>query len=176
MASEDDDRPKRSWREIDAMREKSGQRRDERASPSGRGERSQAYRSYKTQLNRLFDGGALPEALGGKLEESGIAREAKQKKELAAVVVAAKSTTAMQSALAQYQAAFGPPDEEEVLATLLGTDNEAMVLEAIAGIGRLQSDGRLKRGASLKARIKTAQMTVDSPRVKDAATKLLSRL
>ena len=42
---------------------------------------SQAYRSYKTQLNKLFDGGAeLPDALKEKLQDSGMVEQAKAKK------------------------------------------------------------------------------------------------
>ena len=64
----DDDRPrqKRSWREIDKMRDRGGPtRRDQRDRDSF--ERSTGYTKYKTNLERLFSGGApLPEHLRGK--------------------------------------------------------------------------------------------------------------
>lgn len=176
MGDDDNDKPKRSWREIDQMREKGGQRRDERPGSNPRVERSQAYRSYKTQLNKLFDGGVLPDVLKSKLEDKGVGNEAKHKKELAAAIVAASNTAAMQNALTEYKAAFGSPDEEDVLAILLGADNQVLVLEAMTGIEALLADGKLKRGGSLKARIKTAQMTIDSPRVNEAAARLLAKL
>jgi hypothetical protein len=54
------DRPQKTWRERDAMR--SGTRPDS-GRTGGLNPTSQAYRSYKSQLNKLFDGGALPSAL-----------------------------------------------------------------------------------------------------------------
>jgi hypothetical protein len=54
------DRPQKTWRERDAMR--SGSRPDS-GRTGGLNPTSQAYRSYKSQLNKLFDGGALPSAL-----------------------------------------------------------------------------------------------------------------
>jgi hypothetical protein len=180
MAGNDDDKPKRSWREIDAMRDKSGHRK-EGGGGSGGGsrqklERSQAYRSYKTQLNKLFDGGGLPDALKAKLEDKGIGTDAKRRRELAQAVVAASGPTAIRAALAEYRAAFGAPDEEDVLARLLELEDDAVVLETLATIDRLHGEGTLKRGSSLKARVKTVQMTLDSPRVVDAARALLAKL
>jgi hypothetical protein len=45
----------------------------------------------------------------------------------------------------------------------------------MTGIDALLADGKLKRSNSLKARIKTAQMTIDSPRVNEAAARLLAK-
>jgi hypothetical protein len=175
----DDDKPKRSWREIDQMRDKSAHRREDR--PAGgvaqqRLERSQAYRAYKTQLNRLFDGGALPDALKSKLEDKGVGVEAKRKKELASAILSATSPSAQRAALAAYRVEAGFPDGEEVLAKLLDLDDEALVLETLAAIDQLHAQGGLKRASSLKARVKTAQMTLDSPRVTEAARALLAKL
>ena len=172
----DDDRPKRSWREIDQMREKGSQSRNARSSAGPKPERSQAYRSYKSQLNRLFDGGVVPEALKSTLADKGVAIAAKQRKELAQAVVAATGTSAVRAAFAAYKTAFGSPSEEDLLAKLLDTDDEPMVLEALAGVDQLLGEGTLKRSNSLKARIKTAQMTLDSPRVTAAARDLLAKL
>lgn len=57
-----DERPKKSWREIDRARE-SGQtsRRDDPTSSLGH-ERSAAYRNYKSQLDKLFTGNTAPAA------------------------------------------------------------------------------------------------------------------
>jgi hypothetical protein len=175
-----DDRPKKSWREIDSQRDKSTHR------PGGAGggggqrperlERSQAYRSYKTQLNKLFDGGALPEALKSKLEDSGVAADAKRKKELTQAVLSAGKPKDVRAALAELKAAFGFPEDEELLGKLLDLDDEAIALEAMGVIEKLRAAGQLKRGQSLKARIRTAQMTIDSAKVQQAARELLGKL
>jgi hypothetical protein len=181
MAGDDDDKPKRSWSEIDKLRDKSSHRRESGGGGGGGGggrklENTQAYRSYKTQLNKLFDGGGLPEALKSKLEDKGVGLEAKRKKELAAGVIAATTPSAIRAALEAYRAEAGFPDEDEALGKLLELEDVPVLLETIATIDRLHGEGVLKRGASLKARLKTAQMTVDSPKVTEACRALLTKL
>lgn len=64
----DDERPKKSWREIDRARE-SGQRREGTRERDERNDRSASYRAYKSQLDRLFDGGASRANDGGPSED-----------------------------------------------------------------------------------------------------------
>lgn len=173
----DDDRPKKSWREIDQSREKGAGSRSGTQGPSPRHERSQAYRSYKTQLNKLFDGGGvLPEALQTKLGDSGVASDAKARKEALAALAAAATPKALRAALQAFEAAHGFPEDEEVLAKIIDLGGEAMVLKAIETLAALQREGRLKRAASLKARLKTAHMTHDDPDLRSAAAELLGKL
>ena len=174
----DDDKPKKSWREIDSAKDKSSHRKEEGGSGNrpGRVERSQAYRAYKTQLNKLFDGGGLPDALKNKLEEAGVGSSKKRKKDCVSAILASKNLKAVQEALETNRQEFGFPDDEEVLAKLLEQDNIKIVLETLAMIETLQAEGHLKRGSSLKARIKTAQMMLDSPKVNEAALALLAKL
>lgn len=177
--ADDDDKPKRSWREIDQAREKSSHRREGGGGGGGGGRRvenTQAYRAYKTQLNKLFDGGGLPAALKEKLEDKGLGNESKQKKELTYAIVAAITPSAIKAALEAHRAARGFPDDEEALGKLLELDDVPVLLETLATLDRLQREGGLKRASSLKARIKTAQMTADSAKVNEAARALLARL
>lgn len=178
MADHDEERPKKSWREIDQQRDKSARRSDPGAGPAqqNRLERSAAYRDYKTQLNRLFDGGKLPEPLRDKLAEAGVGAKQKQKKEAAQAIVDAADAAAVRGALATYRDAFGFPDEESVLSRLLELEDEAIVVEAIGCVERLAGDGQLKRAGSLKARIRTAMMTLDDPDVQAAGKRVLELL
>ena len=52
------DRPRKSWREIDKARDSSrgGRSSGERPGSRERLERSQAYRDYKSNLDRFFEG------------------------------------------------------------------------------------------------------------------------
>ncbi len=68
-----DDRPKKSWRELDKMRDGSSHR-SSRSSGSARQQervnKSTAYRSYKSNLDKLFQPGGgmeLPDSLKAKL-------------------------------------------------------------------------------------------------------------
>ena len=171
----DDDRPRKSWRDLDRQRDRSTHRREER--PAGAGgkplDRSQAYRAYKSQLDKLFDGGALPDALRDKLAEAGVGADAKRKKEALERLLSAAD---LKAELETYAAAFGFPEDEAALARLLDLGDERIALDALRTIARLRDEGRVKRGASFKARIRTAQMTIDSPALHALARELLDKL
>jgi hypothetical protein len=184
---DNDDRPKKSWREIDQAREK-GTGREPRGDRSGeRLQGSQAYRSYKTQLNKLFDGGALPEALKGgaggfppgmkeRLGDAAVVPDVKKRKDAAASIVAATKPKDFKAAMQAYIDAHGFPEEEEVLAKVLDSTDEGWVLQAIETATRLHGEGALKRGASLKVRLKTVQLSIDDPDIVQAAKALLAKL
>src|SRR5207248_6382106 len=78
----DDGKPKRtkSWREIDKMRDRGGSsQRDSRERE--RFESSTGYTKYKTNLERLFSGGApLPEHLRGAQDAAGAERDEERQK------------------------------------------------------------------------------------------------
>ena len=59
---------------------------------------------------------------------------------------------------------------------LLDLDDEAILLESFEVLEELHSEGLIKRSNSLKMRIKTAQLTVDSEEIKAASDALLSKL
>ena len=59
---------------------------------------------------------------------------------------------------------------------LLDLDDEAIVLQALSTLNELLEEGAIKRASSLKMRIKTAQMTVDTAEVKAAGDALLEKL
>ncbi len=174
----DNDRPKKSWSEIDKARDKSAHRAEGAGGSHSeeRLQRSQAYRNYKTQLNKLFDGGALPEALKSKLDEAGVGADAKRKKAAEQAILAATKPSEVRAALEAHKGDHGFPDNEEVLGKLLDLEDAAVALEAITTIARLHAEGGLKRASSLRARLKTAQMTIDSAKVQQAARDLLAKL
>ena len=176
---DDRERPKKSWREIDQMRDGSAHRKEERpqGGPARRTETSQAYRAYKSQLNKLFDGGgALPDAMKKQLEEKGVAQDASRKKIMTDAVIHGTTPEAVIEALEAFKAEYTFPENEEALSRLLDLTDESVLLETIRTIARLKTAGRLKRGNALKARLKTVEMTVDAPEVQLAARELVRAL
>jgi hypothetical protein len=172
------DREKKSWREIDQQRDKSEHRRG--GSPKGerlpRAE-SQSYRAYKSQLDKLFDGGGVPDALKQRMEEAGIGKDKKARAAAAKTIIGAAKQADKLEALNVYREAHGFPVEEEVLAVLLDLDDEPdVVREALETIEARLDEGQLKRAGSLKARIKTAKMTVDDDDVVEVAGRVLGKL
>ena len=177
----DGEQGKRSWRDIDRRRDR-GRAESHAGEGSGRRPRSaqqtQAYRAYKTQLNKLFSGdGSLPDALRGKLADAGgVGQKAAERKERLQTLRTAATPGALRDALAEFRQHHGFPDDPEVLGKLLDASDEAVVLEAIDTIGRLQQAGTLKRTAALKVRLKTVLITMDDGAIQAAAKAVLSKL
>ena len=177
MSAHDDDRPKKSWREIDAGKNKSNHRTGGGGAKPDRMANSQAYRSYKTQLNKLFDGGAeLPDALKEKLQDSGMVEAAKAKKAATQAVLDAMSPRKLRKTFKAYRAEYGFPEESGLLNKLLESDDEDLLIEIFEVIERLVGEGELKAGSAMKARIKSALILVDAPEVQNLGTALLKKL
>ena len=177
MSGHDDDRPKKSWSEIDAARNKSAHHGSGAGSKPDRMANSQAYRSYKTQLNKLFDGGAeLPDALKEKLQDSGMVEAAKAKKSATEKVLEAMSPRNLRKAFKAYRAEYGFPEDSAMLNKLLESDDEDLLVETMETVDRLVAEGELKAGSALKARIKSAMILVDAPEVQTLGNALLKKL
>ncbi len=67
-------------------------------------------------------------------------------------------------------------EDEEAIARQLDSTDEAVVLEALASLERLLGEGKPKRAAALKARLKTVQATIDDPTIQKKARALLEQL
>ena len=174
--SGDDDRPKKSFSELDKMRQNKRHGGQDSRGP-GKLERTQAYKNYKTQLNKLFDGtGELPEALKSKLEDAGVAEAAKERQEAAQKVLEALSPRKLRKAFKAYRADYGFPDDEPMLNKLLESDDEDLLVEVLETMDRLLSEGLFKGGPALKARIQSAQILVDDPAVKKAGDQLIAKI
>ena len=124
---------------------------------------SQAYRSYKTQLNKLFDGGAeLPDALKEKLQDSGMVEAAKAKKAATEKVLEAMSPRKLRKAFKAYRGEYGFPEDSAMINKLLESDDEDLLVETMETIDHLVAEGELKAGSAMKARIKSAMILVDA--------------
>ncbi|MEO1483025.1 MAG: hypothetical protein AAFU77_13045 [Myxococcota bacterium] len=174
----DDERPKKSWRDLDRKRDHSSHRKEERGggSPSDMRENSREYRAYKSQLDKMFDGGGLPEALREKLGDTATGAKAKQRKELLKNLTDAIKSRDVIKALRAYRADFGFPEDEAALAKLVDLDDDEIVLETLQTFERLLDEGMIKRATSFKVRLKTVKMTVDDPQVLTLADRLLKKL
>ena len=128
MGDDRDDRPKRSWRERDASRNRSRHVTPDDRGRSGTGERSRAVtEAYKRKLGLLFSGapgGAAGEALARALRE-------------------AHGTPLLADACAVYRDALGMPQDASLLALFLDASDRDLVLAAIAALAEAHSAGTL---------------------------------
>jgi hypothetical protein len=128
-----DDRPKKSWRELDRARESGGgggsRRRDPLTWDREKASKTAAYAKYKSQLDKLFTPGAkveLPESMKAKM---GPAPELAREKN---ALTKALYERADESALAAYlDAGLALPDDVRLLLRLLSVRDEARLLAVL---------------------------------------------
>lgn len=131
-----DDRPKKSWRELDSARDKGGSRprRDPDARSREKTESSAAYKQYKSNLDKLFTPGgtSLPDALKEKLGPPSEDAQRKQK------LTAELQDKADLAALSAYlDAGLTLPAEARLLVRLLDVNDVVRlvpVLEALLAV------------------------------------------
>lgn len=171
-----DDRPKKSWRELDAARDKGGsggRRRDPSERDRERASKSQAYSAYKGQLDKLFKpGGAqLPEhmraALGPQSEESKAKR---------AVLEALNATPNEETLRAALDAGVELPSEPRLLTGLLDVRDEALLRPVLQRLLDLVEDGKKPNRMLLIQRLEAVRQRAEDSEVLDLADMIRAAL
>jgi len=143
------ERPKRSWAEIDRLRDRPRARRDERAprGPAATARARAATKQYLEELDqKLFAKGAPGGAEGARL---------------AAAVRAAQGTAGLTDACRAYLDAVGPPADPALLAAFLDTGARDLQLAALAAVAEGSGAGRLALGPGLRARLRSLAQGLD---------------
>lgn len=154
MSGGDDDRgagerPKRSWAEIDRLRDRPRGRRDERAprGPAATARARAATQEYLKELDqKLFAKGAPGGAEGARL---------------AAAVRAAQGTAGLADACRAYLDAVGPPRAPALLAAFLDTGERALQLAALAAVAEEIGADRLALTPGLRAQLRSLAEGLD---------------
>lgn len=184
MARRDDDgesRPKRSWREIDKMRDKSSGGRSSGAGRSSaqqeRLERSQAYRQYKANLDKFFGGtGSAPEGLKGLLDPTG-EKSARTKAIEEIQKASAEDRRRWAELVKAFVEAHELPEDPFLLTEFLGHPREAVAAKALARLQGLVAEDRIKKvPASLDQQLRSLELTADDDEVKASARALREKL
>jgi hypothetical protein len=168
------DKPRRSWREIDKGRDKSGPKRTSTDRDRDRFEKSTAYTRYKQNLEKVFSGGELSDAMRDRLDPTGAgkARDALLKK-----VREAEDSKGFAEAIDALLAQGDFPDDPYLLDRALEHPKPPVVLKSLAHLGALAADGKLpKPPASLKQRLASLELTHDDPDVQEQAHALAKKL
>ena len=167
---------RKSWRDRDAAKDRSNHRDGPAGGNRPPKKESQAYRAYKSELNKIFEGGGLPEHLKDQLGETELGKRSAAEKSAREALMAELKPRKFLKAFRAYRADFGFPTDNDLLGRLLDTDDDELVLETMETIERLHSEGTLKRAAALKARIKSALIAIDEPEVHEKGKALLELL
>jgi hypothetical protein len=162
-----DEKPKRSWREIDKMRDGGGSRQRD-SKERANFEKSTGYSKYKTNLDRLFSGGApLPEHLREKLGEGEQAATDEAKK-LAAI----EDTKIFTAAAREFLKVHPLPDDPRLLDRLLGHPDEGIIEQALTRLETLHSAGALKAPPALRQRLASVEIETGDPAIRKRAAEL----
>jgi len=175
----DEERPKRSWREVDKMRDKGFSRakaRDERSQEKL--SRSPVYEQYKAKVSRMFSGGELPDMLREKLDPSGEikARDALLKK---IKQVATEDRKAWAEAVGDFVQKFEMPEDAYLLVDWLDHPRDPVVERSIARLEELAAAGQLsgtKCPKSIDQRLRSLELTGTDPDLQAKAKALRERL
>jgi hypothetical protein len=143
MSGRDDDRderPRRSWREIDRMRDGSGHRPDERK-PRGKAAEArsrQATQSYLKQIDGLFarDGGGA------------------EGERLARALRAAHGTPGLAEACAAYRDALGFPSDPELASLFLDCGERELVAGALTALAAAHTREPVPLGSGLRSQLR----------------------
>jgi hypothetical protein len=166
----EDDRPKKTWREIDQMRESKSRSPEPKKQTR---ESVVAQKQYKANLDRLFDSGEAPKLLGKKITTpaSPETRIAKMKA-VRDAIGRDEITKAVDHLLA-----LGPlPTDEEILTQALEHRKEPQVQEVINLLLTWLERNKPKRQATLKARLAGLVSNADDQETKDLAQRALDKL
>jgi hypothetical protein len=169
-----DDRPKRSWAEIDKARS-GGRSRSSSGATSGadrdraKYEQSTSYSRYKTAADAFFSGETVPEGLAPTLDPKG---ESKAMKEALQKLRNIEDFRAFATAAKEHVDLHGVPDDPYLLDRMLGHPNDGIVLAALARITALLADGTFKAPKSLPERLKSLEIGSDTPEIQDGAKAL----
>ena len=155
-----DERPRRSWREIDRMRD-GGRRGDDERPRSARGqERSRAAtQQYVKKLDKLVFGDK-----GGGVEEP-----------LAKAVRDAHGTAGLAEACRAYRDALGLPADASLLSIFLDAGDPALVCAALQEIAAGRERGDLEGTSGLRTQLRLLAEDANDE-VAESAEDLLGRL
>lgn len=140
---DDGERPRRSWAEIDRLRDRPRARRDAGAArgPAASARAQAATRQYLGELDRkLFARGARGGAQGARLADA---------------VRAAQGTPGLADACRAYLDALGAPAEPDLLAAFLDARARDVQRAALAALAEGVGAGRIALGAGLRAQLRT---------------------
>lgn len=170
-----DDRPKKSWKELDAARDRGGQkpRRDPDERSRQKTESSAAYKKYVGQLDKLFTPGGqeLPAAFKEKLGPT--SEEGKKKQAL----VTDLQTKADGPSLSAYLAAgLELPEDARLLLRLLDVTDTTLLVPVLKGLQRIVEAGQKPSRMLLIQKLDAIALRLGSGEAADLARDIRAEL
>ena len=147
------DDEEKSWRDIDRAKDRSPHRKEEKTAAKGKDISSTyAYRSFKSQVNKIFNGDvAMPAAWAEKL--GGDPAKSKNAKKTAGQKLTRLRGKALEEALPEYEEKFGFPDDQTILIQLLSVSSADILTRTLDAFQAIVASGELSDARALKVRL-----------------------
>ena len=157
------ERPKKSWREIDAGRDRAGSRAPAERRPLGPAADARAKAATQQYLRQL-DGSLFGKQKGGT-----------ERERLARAVREAHGTAGLASACAAYRAVLGIPEEPALVTLFLDAQDADLVAAVLDALARRADAGSLEASSGLRTQLRLLSRGPDDA-VAEQAEALLARL
>ena len=172
------DREKKSWKDIDRMRD-GGRRRDDRPPVSDQGKAARNQKSYRAALDRAFETGKVADLVAIKAPTvaaaAGVVPDKNTLKLLAKIrdAVSRDDVTAAVDILLKDREL---PEDMEILSRVLEHRSPSLQLDAMERIDTLLDTTKPKRARAMIGQLKMIRDLGDDVEMADLATRLLDRL
>jgi hypothetical protein len=174
MSDDERERPRRSWREIDRGRDLGGRRPSPQ--PTNQGTlKGGAAKRYRSQLDRIFAGGGLPDGIKRQAPSLEGLQASAQQLQVEAVLKAA-SPEEIASTVDALLATQPMPSDPELLVKILAHPQGAHARPALETLLDLLEGGRPANARLLKTRVSALKLLVDDDDVHHLADAALALL
>lgn len=171
MPDRDDERPRKSWREIDRARE--SKRSGESPGQRLRLERSGTYSRYKSAADQFFSGDLIPESLRDKLDPTG---EATVRQQAMQKLKTADGDQDFHAAAEEYLKSYPAPEDPWILERILSHPKPEVALQALEALAELAEDEDFVPPKSLPQRLLSLELTSDDDDLQFQAKRLNKKL
>ncbi|MCP4605016.1 MAG: hypothetical protein GY847_31590 [Proteobacteria bacterium] len=177
----DDDRPKRSWREIDRKKDSSKHRKEDRQSiaPHAKVRAASASKVYKSKLDAFFDGeGKAPAHVKEKLAAlDSTSQEGKERASALKTIKDAGTSSAADKAVTTYLKKWELPPDFDILAQVLTCSDEDYVKTALEMLEEMFAEKRVPRSPKIvEQRLRRVKNLSDDPDLAEKAGELMRTL
>ncbi|HUT76815.1 MAG TPA: hypothetical protein VM285_03970 [Polyangia bacterium] len=179
---DNDDKSKRSWRDVDRNKDRSKHRQEDRPpirDANRQARADSASKVYRSKLDTFFHGeGAAPAQVKGKLaalDES--SAEGRERTMALGEIKAASTSIATAKATRRYLERWKLPPDHEVLVQVIGSGEEEHQRLALEQIADLLGRGRVpRRTAVLEQRLRRIVDLGEEPAITALAEAVLQKL
>jgi hypothetical protein len=181
MSRDYENKPKRSWREIDKKKDSSKHRQSDSKPMSShkKARAASASKVYKSKLDAFFDGeGKAPAHVKEKVDVlHATSGEGKARAGALKAIKEANTSSAADKAVAMYLKEWEFPPDFDVLSQILICSDEDYVLNAMELIDKIIKENRVPRRVQLlEQRLRRVKTLADDSDLQDKADKLIKKI